>query len=79
MVSNESRCFKFARSLGAAIIAGIATKTISNWKDVFNRLKEEYKTYKPDKKKHKKYMQFYAIFKEIYPSVSKIFHLLAKI
>ncbi|MHA1581462.1 MAG: xylulokinase [Candidatus Baldrarchaeia archaeon] len=66
-------------SLGAAIIAGIATKTISNWKDVFNRLKEEYKTYKPDKKRHKKYMQFYTIFKEIYPSVSKIFHLLAEI
>jgi len=63
----------FTTSLGAAIIAGIATKVIKNWEDVFNRLKEEYKTYMPDEKRHKKYMQFYTIFKEIYPSVNKIF------
>ena len=60
-------------SLGVALIAGLATKIYSNIEDCRKRVLLNYKTLLPNIERHVKYMDYYNLFKKIYPSLSEIF------
>jgi len=60
-------------SLGAALIAGLATKIYGDIEDCRERVLLNYTTLLPNIERHVKYMDYYNLFKKIYPSIRGIF------
>lgn len=60
-------------SLGAALIAGLATKIYGDIEDCRKKVLLNYKTLLPNIERHVKYMDYYNLFKKIHPSLSGIF------
>jgi len=65
-----------ATPLGAAILAGIGVGLYRNEQDAFERVYKPGKTYQPDANLAPKYAEWYQIYKQLYPVLKPVNHLL---
>ncbi|MFQ6095254.1 MAG: L-fuculokinase, partial [Candidatus Bathyarchaeia archaeon] len=66
-----------APSLGAAILAGIGTKTYMGFEDAVTKVYRKRAVYEPDAERTKLYDRYYRVYKKLYPALVKIFDDLA--
>ncbi len=65
---------KSATCLGAALLAGVGCGAYENISEAEHFIKAEDVVYVPDKEKHKRYQDYYQIYKQIYPALMNLNH-----
>ena len=67
---------KEATPLGAAILAGIGVGLYRDEQQAFERVYKPGKSYRPDPQLSSKYAEWYSIYKQLYPALKPVSHLL---